>query len=169
MLKFSNIEKIMLGGTGFLALVLGVIAYISVFSEPEFTASYITDNGSLRSPASKMATNKARKKSQTKDRSMFTLDLKCLEHKQSHNFVSEAKMLQLKARLCNSSLVETTEVINRTNGTKASVFPLKGNRFMTDYISLAPGKNQLLVRLTTDQGEKVLNNLVVESVPKVTK
>ncbi|MCB0390095.1 MAG: hypothetical protein KDD58_02335 [Bdellovibrionales bacterium] len=166
---FTKVERAMLFLTGTITLVLGSIAYVSVFNPPDELTNSTNVNSSVRGPASYITEKGDNDKNKSIDKSMFSLDLKCLNHKESHTFNSQAKMLQIKAKLCVDQELDKVEILNRTNGSKASVFHLKNNHFMTDYLSLAPGNNQLIIQLTTTQGESVLNNLVVEYKPTIAK
>lgn len=96
-------------------------------------------------------------------KSMTTVDLDCLSKGKSIEFTGEANLLQLKGKLCSDIAVEALKIHNRTNSAKGTVFFTKNNQFMSDFISLAPGKNHIIVRLTYVDGKKVLNSLIFNS------
>ncbi len=160
MFNLSKIEKLLLSATGGVALVLGFISYLTITVSEVPSPVVQETKDSQRRPASFVKVIRNDQNIVSKDARMASVDLKCLLKNRVLNFDGKAKLLQLKGQLCGMKAVSKIEVLNRTNGVKATIFPFKNNRFMTDYISIAPGKNQLLVRAKDVSGEKILNNVL---------
>ncbi|MCB0355466.1 MAG: hypothetical protein KDD40_00575 [Bdellovibrionales bacterium] len=167
---FAKFEQGLIAVTGIIVMVLAVINYFTIFTMPANDSKTSQVNEViLRQPAAITKGAKSEKKVNPLEKNMVTLELSCLQHKQVLNFASYAKMLQLKAKICAEQPITKIEIINRSNGVKASVFSLSNNEFLTDYFSLIPGKNQVIMQLTLENGEKTLSNLTVESLEKLTK
>ncbi len=101
--------------------------------------------------------------------SMSTLDLNCLRENKSWDLNSTPKMLQIKGQLCGGGNLSKIEIINRSNGTKAVVFQLKGERFLSDYISLSPGFNQLVLEAESSSGRRFVNNFKLKAANDLSK
>ncbi|MCB9027206.1 MAG: hypothetical protein H6625_12865 [Bdellovibrionaceae bacterium] len=169
MLHFTKLEKSMMGVTGGVAFILGLTIYFSLFSEALNIKYSDQDKDTFRGPASIIPIQKTESKVKFTDRSMITLDMSCFEEKQVLHFTSAAKMIQIRGKICGSKELKSLEVLNRTNGSKASIFDLKNKQFMTDYLSMAPGKNQVILKLINEEGESFLSELYFESQNILTK
>lgn len=149
----------MLMSTGAVALLLGFLFYATTFYIPIVQEPKLEYQ---RQPASQSYREKFANPSKIEERTMISLELKCLEEHPKLYFTGVARMAQVKGKLCKENSINTVEVINRTNGIEALVFNKSSNYFLTDYFSLAPGKNQILVKITTNTSSW-LSQLTVES------
>ena len=171
-MKIPSIDKILLGITGGIVLLLGIMSYGFVFSSSEDFITHFEQNRKKviqRDPSSFVLAARSIPKEVSISKNMSTFDLGCIKKNAVHNLEGDVKLLQVSGKSCFSENPKYIEVINRTNATRASIFQLKNKKFMSDYISISPGKNQLILTMITSTGEQYVNNVVYNQIAILTK
>lgn len=91
------------------------------------------------------------------------MDLNCAKTQYPPVRVAGA-FLQLQGKNCGPSLKDgDVEIINRSNGFTASVFPKGVNQYQTDLIQLKEGDNEIVIRYRRSTGQSVEETLRVTS------
>jgi len=162
------------GITAFLVLTLGLVTWATLrYPQPE--AANAHPSVEARAPASQHNINISENPADgTKlNGQVETLDLKCITHGQILEHQTQARHLRLVGRLCpneplKSAKYPTPDIVNETNGFLATVFVPESNLFTSDYIYLAQGKNQVRLTWTSDKGEKIQSEFVINRDEPVT-
>jgi hypothetical protein len=153
------------GITAFLVLTLGLVTWATLrYPHPEAANASVDD----RAPASQHNINISENPADgTKlNGQVETLDLKCITHGQILEHQTQARHLRLVGRLCPTEPLKTNkypspDIVNETNGFLATVFVPESNLFTSDYIYLAQGKNQVRLTWTSEKGEKIQSEFVI--------
>jgi hypothetical protein len=86
-------------------------------------------------------------------------------HLAAGHLAKEIKQVRLAGDTCNGSdAIVSSEISNLANGFSATVFLPTTHSFMTDYISLAKGRNQIRILQTFKTGKKIERNYLIERI-----
>ena len=103
-------------------------------------------------------------------KSMETLSFDCLDvleknqkTQNNKNRKSESKQVRLTGRLCHlpDLNILKSSIVNRTNGTEATLFQLSSGLVSTDFVTLTKGENQFVFELSSASGERYVSDLVI--------
>ncbi len=148
-----------------LVLLLGAHAGYSLMkdemAEPRL-ASEIENSGtaSLREPASLPTSRPVLGQNLSK---FLDVDLSCKKIKDPAYQIS-GNAVQFKGRNCLKNFVqEKIEIVNRSNGYTASVFPYGENQYQTDLIQLVDGENEIIIRYASPSGPRYERTIKVRS------
>jgi hypothetical protein len=81
------------------------------------------------------------------------ISLVCINGNTASTITSQAKQIRLRGPVCGGKEVSDIEVINRTNGFRATIFQTDKVRYSSDYIHLAQGDNQIHLSYMDAEGE----------------
>lgn len=148
-------------------MVLGVFVYGTMLRGGDRQKSHFSQEEaeSERQPASVPVIDASSISKKDIKNQVVTIDLDCLKRGSLPSIDSSARQVRVRGRLCDqglgSKLVSST-IMNRSNGYTASSFHLKGRRFTSDYISLAPGTNQILLSFEGENQKSFLAELKIK-------
>ena len=140
-----------------LVSLLGVRTAYSLIDEEELVdvaamnSIEISGDSSGRAPASIPA-----KLSQVKPslHSMKNMDLSCAENPESA-FKVTGQFIQFKGKNCLKNFKQDhMQIVNKSNGYTASIFPFGKDQYQTDMIQLMNGENEITIRYDTPTGAK---------------
>lgn len=114
----------------------------------------------LRQPAS-LAENTSVKFNPSEDRPLQAkYDLHCKKRALS-DFRQSGEFIQLEGESCVKNFnFQQLEIVNKSNGYTATVFPTQSGKYQTDLIQLQPGANEIAIRYRDNEGrlaEEILN------------
>lgn len=146
--------------------VLTVSSWFAPLANPYQNQSKLL---SSRKPASIVAltgTSSTNQIVQDKKDIYLSLDLECIDAKgEDKTIVSGSSQIQLLGRYCGSSSnrikISHSKIINKSNGYEATTFPIEGSKFITDFIALLPGENQIEIEQKTSSGKTTAFRLVI--------
>ena len=86
--------------------------------------------------------------------SMKTMDLSCTENPESA-FKVTGQFIQFKGKNCLKNFKQDhMQIVNKSNGYTASIFPFGKGQYQTDMIQLMSGENEITIRYDTPTGAK---------------
>lgn len=160
----SDVQFIMI--TLLLVSLLGVRTAYSLMEEEEIPGVTIQQEASLgaspvRSPASvgpvKIPVAKANLQA------MMNLDLSCGQGSVGH-FKAPGSFIQFKGKNCLKNFKQDQiEIVNKSNGYTASLFPFGKDQYQTDMIQLIHGENEIHIRYSATNGSKFEKTIRVSS------
>ena len=108
----------------------------------------------------------------TKAPQIHTLKLECADQPQPVQFSHQTRQVRFNGQLCKKAgTLNKTTIVNRTNGTQATVFQTGKNHFSSDLVDLVEGTNQILITHTL-QGPKTNKEVIqleIERAPSSTQ
>lgn len=164
--KYLNIvQRIKVGVysiTSFIVLLFALFILIPMFTSNPFEEQGF-DEPMGRAPAGVVSFHGETTSLGPEDREMVTLDLECVKDGKLKAISSRARQVRVVGKWCHSYIdkLEGSSIINRANGVNATMFHLKKGQFTSDYISLVPGENNIMVQLQASEDSKSLTELVV--------
>ena len=144
--------------TGFIAFLLGLITWASLFPSQSFEATRAPASIKKRSSIlveKGFSTNLSDQAMQ--DLGAMTIDVNCSERMQKQPLKIKAKSLRLRTKGC-----DLERVLNHRNGFEATLFETSEGKFTSDYISLAQGDNPLRLEGINSSGENVLIEFTIQ-------
>jgi hypothetical protein len=169
----SRSERFILGLSLVPILILGTLTYFSLFSPPPQDISHLeTANRFLASESEpsepknefeNVSSEGLNNENSVLDSSSSLIDLKCIEDQNNIELKSSEKSLQFMWRDCQKKQFSNITLMNRTNGTSATVFKILDNLFQTDFIFMAKGKNQFILTAENESGERIVSQFVIEN------
>jgi len=88
----------------------------------------------------------------------------CKDEKISNEVQIRGEFVQMKGRNCDPKKFSSElKIVNETNGYTASIIPLGADGYQTDLIQLNEGKNQILIRYQSLDGESFEKKIELQS------
>jgi hypothetical protein len=168
MMKHASTERKFIAITLLLVVLLGVRTAESLMEEDaQQNSVYAVENGAdaedaavARAPASIPQNAVAVKPSSM---ALVDLDLSCAK-KPEAVFKISGNFVQLKGKNCLKNFKEDKiEIINKSNGYTASIFPFGRNQYQTDMIQLVNGDNEITIRYGSAEGPRYEQTIKVSS------
>lgn len=114
----------------------------------------------VRNPASLPPVTDTQEKPSTNWSKLEALQWDCKSKSQTTTI--SATHLRLKGQpFCRGQKLPDMKIVNKTNGFTASVF-VNEKGFLTDFINLKPGHNEILIEWTDAKGKTGQSELVIE-------
>ncbi len=139
-----------------LALALAIPTVFSIAESDEellsLQALNVHPKADLRRPAS-TDENISVLKSAEKKALLAKYNLHCKETGPS-DLVHSGEFIQLHGEACIKEFqIQKMEIINKSNGYTASIFPTQNGKYQTDLIQLKTGANEIVIRYSDEVGK----------------
>jgi hypothetical protein len=137
--------------TVFLALILGVVTWSSLFPDKPRSERGVAERKSLIQVERGLASIQNSQDSEfVGEASEQTIEVSCIKDEVLPPIGTLAKNLRIKITGCTPELV-----FNERNGFEATLFTMPDGTFSTDYISLAEGENLIRLEGVGPKGEAI--------------
>ncbi len=137
-----------------LVFLLGVQTAASILDEPEqkIQRAPAAIGKAVKNPSSNMPTSSQ----------LVNLEFNCRKEERRQVAV-KGSLLQIHGRECLTEDSSPINIVNKTNGYTASVFPKGSEGFQTDLIQLTEGQNEIIIEYRSPSGKKFERQVLVNS------
>lgn len=137
-----------------LVFLLGVQTAASILDEPEEKI--------VRAPAAIGSVSKTPTKNMPTSSQLVNLEFNCRKEARRQVAV-KGSLLQIHGRECMTEDSGPINIVNKSNGYTASVFPKGNEGFQTDLIQLIEGQNEIIIEYKSPTGKKFERQVLVNS------
>lgn len=154
--KIQSLRKRLTKVSFGIVLGFGGLATLTIMQKPPQQHVQILESSGDRAPASvagdiQLSLNKG----------FEVIDVKCND---DHSLSAKADQVRIRGTGClgkENVALQSSTVVNQSNGFVATVFFQKQSRFTTDYIKLAKGKNKLIIENQFSNGKSEKRELEI--------